>query len=50
MQQWQTVSVDLSPYKGQPISLAFEFDTYDTLFNVTKGVFIDRMRVLGCNE
>ena len=48
-QAWTLIQVSLAAYKGQSLSLRFEFNTQDTLFNDTKGVFIDDLRVVGCN-
>lgn len=42
---WETVSVDLSPYAGQVIELAWSFDTVDDMFNEFRGWQLDDVRV-----
>ncbi len=44
-QQYHTITVDLSPYNGRVIYLAFSFYTYDDLFNHYPGVRIDDIHV-----
>jgi hypothetical protein len=43
---WQDISLDLSPFEGQTLSLRFVFDTVDATANTTRGIFIDDLRVL----
>ncbi|MFT5431573.1 MAG: hypothetical protein ACI9OJ_002270, partial [Myxococcota bacterium] len=45
---WHNVLISLADYAGETISVRWEFDTFDTANNKTTGVFIDSVRVLGC--
>jgi hypothetical protein len=42
---WHEVTVDLSSYAGQSITIEFKFDTQDSISNDTEGVFIDSVNV-----
>ena len=45
MSTWVPVSVDLSSYAGQSISIKFNFDTQDDVNNTTEGIYIDEIYV-----
>jgi hypothetical protein len=42
---WMPISVDLSTYAGQTITIQFEFDTVDSIANSTEGVYIDDVTI-----
>lgn len=44
---WVPVRVDLSPFAGERIRLAFRFDSEDVLYNGFRGWFVDDIRVTG---
>jgi sugar lactone lactonase YvrE len=46
VQVWSTVTVDLSGYKGQIVTIAFHFNTVDGVSNTGWGVAIDNLAVL----
>jgi len=41
MKTWMPITIDLSAYAGQSVSIKFEFDTVDSISNSTEGVYID---------
>jgi len=45
MKVWQTITVDLSAYAGQSVTVKFEFDTVDSLYNSTEGVYLDDVTI-----
>ena len=49
MQKWTLVTIPLGSYKGQTVSLRFDFNSIDSVANTTKGIFVDEVRVLGCD-
>jgi hypothetical protein len=49
IQQWQQVTVDLSAFGGQTVSLQLRFDTKDSIANDGEGVYVDDLAVTrGC--
>lgn len=42
---WQSMSVDLSAYKGRHVALQFSFDTRDVLYNGFRGWIVDDVAV-----
>jgi len=42
---WQEITVDLSSYAGQSVTIKFEFDTSDSVSNSTEGVYVDNITV-----
>jgi hypothetical protein len=48
---WTQISVDLSAYTGQAVTITFGFDTKDALNNKLEGVYIDDVTLLtGCGN
>lgn len=45
--QFVQQTVDLSAYANQTIQLQFRFNTVDSAFNTTEGVYIDSLTVMG---
>jgi bacillopeptidase F (M6 metalloprotease family) len=45
MSVWQEVTVDLSSYAGQTITIQFKFDTQDGISNDTEGTYIDNITI-----
>jgi hypothetical protein len=45
MKQWQDVTIDLSSYAGQSVTIKFDFNTVDSVSNSTEGVYIDDITV-----
>jgi len=45
MKKWQEITVDLSGYAGQSVSIKFLFDTVDSAVNSTEGTYIDNVTV-----
>lgn len=45
MRVWTLVQVDLTPFSGQEIGLAFYFDSHDEHINGLEGVYIDDLTV-----
>jgi hypothetical protein len=46
---WQTVTVDLSAYAGQTITIELKFDTGDAINNTSEGVYVDDVTIYdGC--
>jgi hypothetical protein len=45
MSVWQEVTVDLSSYAGQTITIQFKFDTQDSISNDTEGTYIDNITI-----
>ena len=41
MSTWQPVTINLSTYAGQSVTIKFNFDTSDSVLNSTEGVHID---------
>jgi hypothetical protein len=49
MQQWTSVSVDLSTYAGAQVTIQFKFDTMDSIANETEGLYLDDVTIYhGC--
>ena len=46
--EWYYVVIDLQSYAGQTIQLQFEVNTVDGVDNLTEGVYIDDISLLGC--
>jgi len=46
---WQLVTVNLAAYKGQTVSVQFDFDTIDSLYNSTFGIVVDDVEIVGCD-
>ena len=44
--KWLEKSIDLTPYLGQSVSIAFEFDDLDPLWNDFRGWMVDDVQVL----
>jgi len=42
---WQEVTIDLSSYAGQSVTIKFEFDTQDSVANTGEGVFVDDITI-----
>jgi hypothetical protein len=42
---WVPVSIDLAPYAGQTVDIAFRFDTFDGFSNAYEGVYVDDLVV-----
>ena len=42
---WQTITVDLSAFAGQTVTLDWYFDTYDGAVNGTEGVYLDDIQI-----
>ena len=45
MGAWNPISVDLTPFAGEPISLVFLFDTHDEKENFGAGIYIDDISI-----
>jgi len=45
MKTWMPISIDLSAYAGQSVTIKFEFDTVDSVANTTEGVHIDDITI-----
>jgi hypothetical protein len=45
MEQWQEVTIDLSSYAGQTITIQFSFDTSDDIANSGEGVYVDDITI-----
>jgi hypothetical protein len=46
---WQEVTLDLSQYEGQSVTIKFKFDTINGLYNKGEGLYIDNVIVYhGC--
>lgn len=43
---WTTLSLDLSQFKGQTVTIVFTFNTGDSILNSTFGVAIDNLKIL----
>jgi hypothetical protein len=39
------VTIDLSSYAGQTVTIKFDFDTVDSVANSTEGVYIDDITI-----
>jgi hypothetical protein len=49
-QKWVAVEVPMSQYGGKTGHLRWEFNTTDSLYNSTKGVFVDDMKLSACGN
>jgi len=45
MKTWMPISVNLTAYAGQTITIKFEFNTVDSVANSTEGVYIDDIAI-----
>jgi hypothetical protein len=45
LQKWKHVKYDMKAFKGKTIKIQFKFDTIDTLYNSTEGVYVDNLQI-----
>ncbi|HIA03384.1 MAG TPA: hypothetical protein EYN66_15990, partial [Myxococcales bacterium] len=45
LQKWKHLKYSLNAFKGKTIQVEFKFDTIDTLYNSTEGVYVDNFKV-----
>ena len=49
LSQWNLVNVSLAQWAGQSVTVEWDFNTIDSIGNGGEGIYVDDMRVLGCN-